>query len=111
MVQPSMMLSDRELSFLLEFVVQAQAEDALVHLADDGVTILKVHAEVLVELILDTGTQVEADMVLLVGNAILLKFHHRIVHAGKWIDEELVVPQAYQVMGIEVDIKTRGVVV
>ncbi len=96
---------------LLELVVETEAEDALVHLADDGVAVLEVHAEVLGEFILDAGTQVEAHMVLLVGNAMILKFHHRIVHAGKRIDVELLVPQAYQIMGIEVDIPTRSVVV
>jgi len=95
----------------LELVVDTEANDALVHLADDGVTIFKVYAKVLVDFIFDTGTQVQADVVFLAQAVFLsLEVHHCVVQACQGVDEQLVMKQSHQIVGVDVYIPPRHVV-
>ena len=55
----------------LELVVDAESDNALINLADDGVAILEIDTEVVGELIFYTCSHIDADVVLLVGREFL----------------------------------------
>jgi len=92
---------------VLELVVHSQAKDALIHLADNRVTVLKVGTPVLVELIFKTGTQVKAHMIAFQ----LIKLGHRVIQSSQWVNIELVVLEIDQIVGVDVHIPPCGVVV
>ena len=93
----------------LELVVDTETDNALVNLADDGVAILKVSAKVLVELIFKTGTHIQAHMILFALFSVLVVYH-RVVDTSERVEVELLVPQAYQIVGIEVHVPACCVV-
>ena len=106
---------------VLELVVDACANDALVHTADDGVAILKVHTNVFGELVFNTEAHVEPNVVIFVrayfyagaidNLGVPAILHHRVVDADEGVDVEFLVPHVQQVVGIDVHIPARVVLV
>ncbi len=111
MVQPSLVWMIRH-EVQLELVIESDTNNGLVNLTDDGVAELKISAEVLVELIFQTGAYIQAHMILLVGTqAGSLYLGHRVVDTDERVEVELVVPQPQQVVSVEVHVPPVGVVV